>query len=205
MKTKELIIAADSTTVDALFCAQVVGPPKHQRRVMEKLHRFLKRVRDIEPEPTDLIGLVVDGHFGPEMTVFSKREIEDKYDPHNPMLAVEDAYKLPLDEARVLNKTYDFTRYLITDMPWARALGIEVDPKNIAVHGVEYAACDVICSMTYFGFSPEERIQRMKKPRPPYGYSQAFLGNPTEYHIPLYTKVAEYKEIHRYMQRRTRE
>ena len=202
MTIKNLIFSADPTIVDTLFFGQIVGPPKYQRRVMEKLYRFLERVRDIDPEETDLIGLVVDGHFGPEMTVFSKREIENKYEPNNPMLTVENVYKLPHDEARELSKTYDFTRYLITDMPWEQALGIEVDPGNIAVHGVEYAACDVICSMTYFGFSPEERIQRMKKPRPPYGYSQAYLGNPTEYHIPLYTKVAEYREIHHYMQRR---
>lgn len=202
MTTKDLIISADPTIVDTLFYGQIVGPPKHQRRVMEKLHRFLERVRDIEPESTDLIGLVVDGHFGPEMTVFSQKEIESKYDSNNPLLAVEDAYKLPRDEARELSKTYDFTRYLITDIPWAQALGVELDPENIAVYGVEYAACDVICSMTHFGFSPEERIQRMKKPRPPYGYSQAYLGNPTEYHIPLYTKVAEYKEIHHFMRRK---
>ncbi len=202
MTTKDLIISADPTIVDTLFYGQIVGPPKHQRRVMEKLHRFLERVRDIEPEPTDLIGLVVDGHFGPEMTVFSKTEIEGKYDSHHPMLAAEDVYKLPQEEARELNKTHNFTRYLITDISWAQTLGIEVDPENIAVHGVEYAACDVICSMTCFGFSPEERIQRMKKPRPPYGYSQASFGDPSEHHIPLYTKVAEYKEIHHFMQRR---
>lgn len=202
MKMKNLIISADPTSIDALFCAQVVGPSKHQRRMLEKLHRFIERIRDIDPEKTGLIGLVVDGHFGPEMTVFSQKEIESKYDSNNPLLAVVNAYKLPRDEAREPSKTYNFTRYLITDMPWAQALGIEVDPENIAVHGVEYAACDVICSMTHFGFSPEERIQRMKKPQPPYGYSRAYLGNPTEYRIPLYTKVAEYKEIHRYIQRR---
>ena len=107
---------------------------------MEKLHRFLERERDIEPEPTDLIGLVVYGHFGAEMTVFSKTEIGDEYDPLHPMLSVEDAHALPGYEARGLSKTHNFTCYLITDMPWTQALGIEVDPETFAVHGVEYAA-----------------------------------------------------------------
>lgn len=203
MKMKNLIISADPTSVDALFCAQVVGPPKHQRRMLEKLHRFIERIRDIDPEETGLIGLVVDGHFGPEMTVFSQSEINHKYDPNNPVLDIDDPYNLSTAGAKLLHEQNPFfARFMVTDMPWAQALGIEVDPENIAVHGVEYAACDVICSMTHFGFSPEERIQRMKKPQPPYGYAQAFCGNPAEAHIPFYTKVAEYKEIHRYMQRR---
>lgn len=203
MTTKALIISADPTIVDTLFYGQIVGPPKHQLRVMEKLHRFLKRVQDIEPEPTDLIGLVVNGHFGPEMTVFSQSEINHKYDPNSPVLDIDDPYILSTADAKLLHEQNPFfARYLVANMPWAQALGIELDPENIAVYGVEYAACDIICSMTHFGFSPEERIQRMKKPRPPYGYAQALFGNPSECHIPLYTKVAEYKEIHLYMQRR---
>lgn len=205
MTTKDLIFSADPTVVDTIFYGQISGTAKHKRQVMEKLHRFLERVRNMVPEPTGLLGLEVKGHLGYEMTVFSNDEINSKYDPSSPVLSVENVYALPTAEAKTFCKEIPFfSRYMISDLPWEQVLGIELEPENIAMCGMEYAACDVLLSMTCFGFSPEEHIQRLKRPGSPYGYSQAYFGNPSEsgYHIPLFTHVAEYKEIHKYMQRR---
>jgi hypothetical protein len=205
MTTKDLILSADPTIMDTIFCGQVGGNAKHKKRIMEKLHRFLECVRDIEPEPTGLLGLVVKGHCGYEMTVFSKSEINHKYDPNNPVLTIDDPYGLPTAEAKSLYEQNPFfARCMITDLLWEQALGIEVDPENIALCGIEYATCDVLFAMTYYGFTPEERIQRMKSHRGQRTYSLEDLSDPTKsaYHIFIATKIAEYKEVHCYMQRK---
>ena len=208
MTTKDLILSADPTIVDTIFGGQVGGNANHKKRIMEKLHRFLECVRDIEPEPAGLLGLVVKGHCGYEMTVFSQSEINRKYDPNSPVLAIDDPYSLSTAEAKSLYEQNPFfARYMITDLLWEQALGIEVDSENIALCGTEYAACDVLFSMTYYGFTPEERTQRMKSHRGQRTYPLEDLWDPTKsaYHIFIATKIAEYKEVHRYMQRRTRE
>ena len=208
MTTKDLILSADPTIMDTIFCGQVGGNVKHKKRTMEELHRFLERVRDLEPEPTGLLGLVVKGHCGYEMTVFSQSEINRKYDPNSPVLTIDDPYGLPTAKAKSLYEQNPFfVRYMITDLLWEQALGVEVDPANIALCGIEYAACDVLFSMTYYGFTPEEHIQRMKSHRGQRTYSPEDRWDPSKsaYHIFIATKIAEYKEAHRYMQRRTRE
>lgn len=205
MTTKDLILSADPAIVDTICCGQVGGNVKHKKRTMEELHRFLERVRDLEPEPTGLLGLVVKGHCGYEMTVFSQSEINRKYDPNSPVLTIDDPYGLPTAEAKSLYEQNPFfARYMITDLLWEQALGIEVDSENIALCGTEYAACDVLFSMTYYGFTPEERTQRMKSHRGQRTYPLEDLWDPTKsaYHIFIATKIAEYKEVHRYMQRR---
>ena len=205
MTTKDLILSADTTVVDTIFGGQVGGNANHKKRIMEKLHRFLERVRDIEPEPAGLLGLVVKGHCGHEMTVFSQSEINRKYDPNSPVLAIDAPYSLSTAEAKSFYEQNPFfVRYMITDLLWEQALGIEVDPANIALCGLEYATCDVLFSMTFYGFTPEERMQHMKRHRGQRTYSIDDLRDPTKsaYHIFIATKIAEYKEVHRYMQRR---
>lgn len=205
MTTKDLILSADPTIVDTIFGGQVGGNANHKKRIMEKLHRFLERVRDIEPEPAGLLGVVVKGHCGYEMTVFSQSEINHKYDPNSSVLAIDDPYCLSTAEAKSLyEKNPFFARYMITDLLWEQALGIEVDPVNIALCGLEYATCDVLFSMTFYGFTPEERMQHMKRHRGQRTYSIDDLRDPTKsaYHIFIATKISEYKEVHRYMQRR---
>ena len=208
MTIKDLILSADPTIVDTILCGQVGDNAKHKKCTIEKLHRFLERVRDIEPEPADLLGLVVKGHCGYEMTVFLQSEINHKYDPNSPVLDIDDPYSLSTAEAKSLyEKNPFFARYMITDLLWEQALGIEVDPENIDLCGIEYVACDVLFSMTYYGFTPEERVHRMKSHRGQRTYSPEDRWDPSKsaYHIFIATKIAEYKEVHRYMQRRTRE
>jgi len=148
---------------------EIASVDEERRADVYKTHKdFMEHLQSIEPMDTGHIAFGIlhrtDGTELPDLSLFSKAEILEKFNLDSEWKDIMDIDMLPDDEVEHYVRLSSMPdSYAYTLSPWSEVLGYEVDESSAQEIGIARFLSSAIYNMTFFGFTEDQLSHERKK------------------------------------------